>query len=328
MMKKYFLLATTLALILSVTSCQGNVNKRIEPPKETSSPASESQNQSSQKPVLNEPEVVKEEKSEPVVNYDNSALPNEANESFEPVVIDSIPSNVDTTEIVDWMPQRNKEHKPLVISSKFSQMLDKYDGYFTGDTDSKVIYLTFDEGYEYKFTPKILDVLKANDVKATFFVVKSYIKKNPDLVKRMVEEGHIVGNHTTSHPNMPQLLKNKGIDAFIKELTDTSDYFKEITGVEMPKFYRPPQGIWSEATLYITKQLGYKTILWSMAHRDWDTENQPGRDAAFNFVDTYYHNGAILLLHPQSQSNYEALDDIIKHLKNKGYKFAPLTELP
>lgn len=261
------------------------------------------------------------------VTSGDNANAEETEDMAEETHIDKLPEGLSNTAISSWMPARNKEHKVPVLNSKYQSLLDKYDGYFVGDTSSKVIYLTMDEGYEYKYTGKILDILKANDVKATFFVVKSYIKANPDLVKRMVDEGHVVGNHTVSHPNMPNLLSQKGVDAVVKELTDTADCFKEVTGVDMPKFFRPPEGIWSESLLYITKSLGYKTILWSMAHRDWDVNNQPGKEAAYKFVDDYYHNGAILLLHPQSQSNTEALDDIIKNLKSKGYRFAPLTEL-
>jgi peptidoglycan-N-acetylmuramic acid deacetylase len=140
----------------------------------------------------------------------------------------------------------------------------------------------------------------------------------------MVEEGLIVGNHSSKHPSMPDVSN----DRVISEITDTANYFKEVTGADMPKFFRPPKGEWSERTLYISKALGYKTILWSMAYRDWLVDQQPGRDAAFNYVDTHYHNGAVLLLHAVSKSNTEALDNIIKSLQSKGYRFASLDELP
>lgn len=232
-------------------------------------------------------------------------------------------SNLSNEKIGSWQPGTNKEHKVPSLNPKYKTLLDKYGGYFVGDTSDKVIYLTFDEGYENGFTGKILDILKENNIKAAFFVTKPYIKSNPVLVKRMVNEGHIVGNHSSTHPNMPD-LSDEGVK---NELTDTADYFKEVTGHDMPKYFRPPEGVWSERTLYITQSLGYKTILWSMAHKDWDPKNQPGKDAAIKFVDTYYHNGAILLLHAVSQSNTEALPTIIKNVEDKGYRFAKLSEL-
>ena len=221
------------------------------------------------------------------------------------------------------MPGRNIKHETPKMSPAYKYVLDKYGGYFTGDTESKVVYLTFDEGYENGYTGKILDILKEHNVNAAFFVTKPYIKQNAELVKRMVAEGHIVANHTDKHPSMPDVSNER----VIKEIQDTDDYFKEVTGTDMPKYLRPPMGEWSERTLYITHEMGYKTILWSMAHKDWETKNQPGKEATLKFINTYYHNGAIILLHAVSESNTEALGDIIKSLQDKGYRFAPLTEL-
>lgn len=234
-----------------------------------------------------------------------------------------IPSTLSNEKISSWQPGTNKEHKVPVLNSKYKTLLDKYDGYYVGDTSQKVIYLTFDEGYENGYTSSILDTLKKCDVKAAFFVTRPYIKSHPELIKRMVAEGHIVGNHTSNHPVLPNISSEKVID----EIKSTADYFEQVTGVKMPGYFRPPEGVWSERTLYITKSLGYKTVLWSMAYMDWDTNKQPGKEAALKFVDTYYHNGAILLLHAVSKSNTEAMEDIINSLKAKGYRFAPLTEL-
>lgn len=231
--------------------------------------------------------------------------------------------NISNEKIVYWQPGRNTEHKVPVMKSAYKSLLDKYGGYFVGNTTEKVIYLTFDEGYENGFSQKILDILKVNNVKAAFFVTKPYIKANIELTKRMVSEGHLVCNHSVNHLSMPDLSDEK----MEYEIIETQNYFKEITGTEMPKFFRPPMGEWSEKSLYIANSLGYKTILWSIAHNDWDPNNQPGREAALNLLKTYYHNGAILLLHAVSQSNTEALDDIIKAMKDNGYRFATLDEL-
>ena len=202
--------------------------------------------------------------------------------------------------------------------------LAQYDAYYLGDTTQKVIYLTFDEGYENGYTSKILDILKANDVKAAFFVTKSYMEDQPELVKRMVVEGHIVGNHSVSHPNMSDLSNEQ----ILAELNGCAAYYKELTGQEMPKYFRPPEGVYSIRSLKQTKAAGYKTIFWSFAYNDWDPKNQPGTKAAYDMVMNNYHNGSIMLLHAVSQSNTEALDQMLKDLKAKGYVFQTLDQLP
>ncbi|KPU45353.1 peptidoglycan-N-acetylmuramic acid deacetylase PdaA precursor [Oxobacter pfennigii] len=282
------------------------------------------------------PDFVFDDEISSVSNEDNEDIKETANEDTVTPTTPTVPTPKDSIDypivdistlsnekIVNWMPGRNKEHKVPILSSKFKNILDKYEGYFTGDTENKVIYLTFDEGYENGYTGEILDILKQKGVTAAFFVTLPYIKKNPELVKRMVDEGHIVGNHSETHPSMPDVSDEK----VLSEIKNTADYFKEITGKDMPGFFRPPMGEWSERTLYLTNSLGYKTILWSMAHKDWDTNNQPGKAATLDFVNTYYHNGAILLLHAVSKSNTEALGEIIQNLQNNGYRFAPLDEL-
>lgn len=234
-----------------------------------------------------------------------------------------VPSNLSNAKIVYWQPATNKEHITPTLGPKFKTLLDRYDGYHVGESSSKVLYLTFDEGYENGFTPTILDTLKRKGTTAAFFVTRPYIKSNPELIRRMVNEGHIVGNHTSTHPSMP----DKSNEQLVNEIESTATLFKEVTGKDMPGFFRPPKGEWSERTLYITKSLGYKTILWSMAYKDYDTKNQPGKQAAINFVNTYYHNGAIILLHAVSSGNDAALGEIIEGMEGRGYRFAPLTEL-
>lgn len=234
-------------------------------------------------------------------------------------------SNLDNTKH-GWGYKPNSEHKTPEMPQATVNLLKKYSGYYVGDTSSKVIYLTFDEGYENGYTGKILDILKANSVPAAFFVTRPYITKNPDLIKRMVEEGHIVGNHTSNHPSMPD--KTGDPEAFKKEFTVVEDLYKELTGKDMPKFFRPPMGEYSEKSLAMTQQLGYKSIFWSFAHRDWLVDDQPDVNTTYTRVMNGVHNGEIMLLHAVSKSNTEALDSILKDLKAQGYRFASLEELP
>lgn len=233
--------------------------------------------------------------------------------------------NLDNTKH-GWGYRPNSEHKTPEMPQSTVNLLKKYSGYYVGDTSSKVIYLTFDEGYENGYTGKILDILKANSVPAAFFVTRPYITKNPDLIKRMVEEGHIVGNHTSNHPSMPD--KTGDPEAFKKEFTVVEDLYKELTGKDMPKFFRPPMGEYSEKSLAMTQQLGYKSIFWSFAHRDWLVDDQPDVNTTYTRVMNGVHNGEIMLLHAVSKSNTEALDSILKDLKAQGYRFASLEELP
>ena len=205
-----------------------------------------------------------------------------------------------------------------------AQQLAKYDAAYLGDTAEKVIYLTFDAGYENGCTVKILDVLKAHNAPAAFFLVGNYIEKNADLTRRMVEEGHIVGNHTMHHHDMSKLSDK---DTFSKELTDLENCFKEVTGKELPKYYRPPQGTYSEENLKMAQELGYKTVFWSLAYVDWLTGDQPTKEAAFSKLIPRTHNGAVVLLHSTSSTNAEILDELLTKWEDMGYRFASLEEL-
>ena len=205
------------------------------------------------------------------------------------------------------------------IGTAGQDQLKAYDAAYLGDTSQKVIYLTFDAGYENGSTEKILDILKAHEVPAAFFLVGNYIEKNADLVRRMVEEGHIVANHTMHHYDMSKLSDK---DTFSKELTDLEALFKETTGKEMPKYYRPPQGIYSEENLKMARELGYKTVFWSLAYVDWNNDAQPSREQAFAKLLPRIHNGAVVLLHSTSQTNAEILDELLTKWKAEGYRFA------
>ena len=186
------------------------------------------------------------------------------------------------------------------------------------------IALTFDDGPHPILTPKILDILERYQVKATFFLVGNYMEKCPEIVKRMVEEGHIVGNHTYHHKDMATLIDK---ESFLKELTDLEKYYKNITGSEMPKFYRPPQGKYTEQQLTWAKEEGYKTCFWSLAYVDWDEKKQPTREEAMEKLKQRIHPGSIILLHSTSSTNAEILDDIIIEWKNMGYTFGDLMDL-
>ena len=205
-----------------------------------------------------------------------------------------------------------------------AQQLAKYGAVYLGDTAEKVIYLTFDAGYENGCTAKILDTLKAHNVPAAFFLVGNYMEKNADLVRRMVDEGHIVGNHTMHHYDMSKLSEK---EAFSKELTELETLFHEVTGKELPKYYRPPQGIYSEDNLRMAQELGYRTVFWSLAYVDWLNNDQPTKEEAFSKLLPRTHNGAVVLLHSTSATNAEILDDLLTKWEGMGYRFASVEDL-
>ncbi|MBN7575245.1 MULTISPECIES: delta-lactam-biosynthetic de-N-acetylase [Clostridium] len=203
--------------------------------------------------------------------------------------------------------------------------LKENSAYYLGDTSKKVLYLTFDEGYENGNTGKILDILKEYKVPAAFFVVKPYIDTQPELIKRMVDEGHVVGNHTVHHPSMAQIRDKEKFEA---EFTGVENAFKELTGQDMPKFFRPPMGKYSKKSLAMTKDLGYKTIFWSFAYKDWLVNNQPSESYAVEKICKGAHPGSIMLLHAVSNTNTKVLSSVIKTLQQEGYEFKSLNDLP
>jgi peptidoglycan-N-acetylmuramic acid deacetylase len=222
-----------------------------------------------------------------------------------------------------WGLSYRTEGKPPEGPASSAQ-LSQYDAVYLGNTAEKVIYLTFDAGYENGCTAKILDALKKHDAPAAFFLVGNYLEKNPDLVRRMVEEGHIVGNHTMHHPDMSKIADRA---TFEKELLDLEALFTEITGRNMPKYYRPPQGTYSENNLKMAKELGYRTIFWSLAYVDWNNNAQPTPEQAYAKLLPRVHDGAIVLLHSTSQTNAQILDELLTKWEAMGYRFASLEEL-
>ena len=230
---------------------------------------------------------------------------------------------------VSWYCLRKKDHTQPTLSNELS-FVKNYDVYWCDkkscdyNDEEKVIYLTFDAGYENGNIEKILNVLKSEDVKATFFILDNMILKNETLVRRMIDDGHCVANHTVKHKDMTKL---GSIDAFREELEALERLYKSAFGLNMPKLYRPPEGKISEENLKWAQELGYKTVMWSFAYADWDNEKQPSREYAMAKIMENLHNGEIMLLHPTSQTNAQIMCEVIRELKSRGYRFCTIEEL-
>ena len=230
---------------------------------------------------------------------------------------------------VSWYCIRKKDHTQPILSSELS-FIEDYDVYWCDknnndyDSKEKVIYLTFDAGYENGNIEKIIEVLKKEDVKATFFILDNMILKNEALVGKMIEDGHCVANHTLKHKDMTKL---NSIDEFKRELEALENLYEATFGKSMPKLYRPPEGKLNEENLKWAKELGYKTVMWSFAYADWDNEKQPSREYAITKILDNLHNGEIMLLHPTSRTNAEIMSDLIRALKSRGYKFCTVQDL-
>ncbi|WP_424769001.1 delta-lactam-biosynthetic de-N-acetylase [Paenibacillus sp. sgz302251] len=212
---------------------------------------------------------------------------------------------------------------PSIDEEGFKNIVTKHGALFLGDTSKKELFITFDNGYENGFTSRILDVLKEKKAPAVFFVTGHYVKDQPELLKRMVNEGHIVGNHSWSHPDMTQLT----VSQIQSELDKVKNQVISLTEQKDMKYLRPPRGIFSERVLEASKQFGYTNVFWSVAYKDWDVNAQRGSQFAFNEVVKQFHPGAIILLHSVSKDNTEALGSIIDEARRQGYEFKSLDEL-
>lgn len=230
---------------------------------------------------------------------------------------------VSTISDGNWGLSFQEEGQPPVANAT-AEELAGYNAFYADDTDEKVMYITFDAGYENGYTEKILDVLKKHQVKAAFFLVGNYIETSPELVKRMMEEGHLVGNHTYTHPDMSSIST---IGSFEKELKQLEEKYREVTGKEMKKYYRPPQGKYSESNLKMASDMGYKTVFWSLAYVDWYESDQPTKEEAFEKLIPRAHPGAIVLLHSTSRTNSEILDELLTRWEDMGYEFRSVEEL-
>ena len=227
------------------------------------------------------------------------------------------------SESTSWGLSFQKEGERPVGNATINA-LGKYHAYYAEDTNERKIYLTFDAGYENGNTPRILDALKKHQAPAPFFFVSNFISDNSDLIQRMVSEGHTVGNHTMTHPDMSGISSK---DDFLKQLNGVEELYESVTGEKMSKFYRPPQGIYSTSNLAMAQELGYSTFFWSLAYVDWIQNQQPSREEAFQKLLGRIHPGAIVLLHNTSSTNGLILDDLLTKWEEMGYRFCSLKEL-
>lgn len=221
-----------------------------------------------------------------------------------------------------WGLKKVKASEPDV-TQKQKDDLEKYNAFYMDNKKPKKLYLTFDEGYENGYTEVILDCLKEKNVPAAFFITGPYAKKETTLVRRMIDEGHIVGNHTVNHPNLAKLESAEKIRT---ELSNMNNLVSEMYSYDM-KYMRPPEGQYSERVLAVSNDMGMRTVFWSFAYIDWQVNNQKGKEYAFGEVTKYLHDGAVILLHAVSKDNAEALGDIIDYARAQGYEFAPLDEI-
>lgn len=234
------------------------------------------------------------------------------------------PINEDSIQVSaeNWGLSFQTEGSPPTGMASIDSLRD-YNAYFVGDTEKPIIYITFDAGFENGNTEAILDALKKHNAPACFFLVGNYLETAPDLVRRMVNEGHLIGNHTMHHPDMSAISDK---EAFQQELSALESLYTEITGDKMLKLYRPPQGKYSVENLKQAQELGYSTFFWSLAYVDWYTDNQPTHEQAYSKLLPRIHNGAIVLLHSTSTTNAEILDELLTKWENLGFSFGKLTD--
>lgn len=270
-------------------------------------------------PILEEEEEEEVEEEE-VVEPQPPAEEPPVEEVLEPeeTVKESLEEETPDETMLSWWITLNSEHKTPWIPDDVRALIDGNNAVYVGDTSEKSLYLTFDEGYEMGYTSKILDVLKEYGVKSIFFVTGSYIERNPELVQRMIDEGHLIGNHTINHPALPELSEEE----FIREVGGLDDRIYEKFGVRTG-YVRPPSGYYSEKTLKMTSDLGFTTVFWSFAYDDWYTDKIRGADYAYDIVMKNLHNGGIFLLHGVSKDNADALARIIEGIREEGYEINP-----
>lgn len=264
-----------------------------------------------------DPQIV-QEPSSPAVELPSPEEPSAASDTPTEAPV-SQPAVVSAAS-KSWYFKPNNNHETPQVDAEVQPLAQEGTVYYALPQNAPQIYLTFDEGYEQGYTGQILDTLKEYNVPAVFFITGHYLTSQPELVKRMVAEGHQVANHTYHHPDLAEVSKER----FDKELDQLEQEFEQLTGAAMAPFLRPPMGNYSLTTLQWAKERNYKTVFWSMAFRDWDPNEQPGADFSHRYVTEHIHPGAIILLHAVSESNTQALPRIIEDLRKAGYEFAPL----
>ncbi|RXJ00340.1 delta-lactam-biosynthetic de-N-acetylase [Anaerobacillus alkaliphilus] len=222
----------------------------------------------------------------------------------------------------NWSFNPKPNNEPATTEAHYEELLKKYGGFWIGDTSKKELYLTFDNGYENGYTSQILDVLKEKKVPAAFFVTGHYLLDQPDLIKRMVDEGHIVGNHSWHHPSLAQVDDER----LKRELEKVKTKYEELTGRNDMVYLRPPRGVFSERSLALSQQHGYVNVFWSLAYKDWEVDNQKGWKYAYDQIMKRIHPGSVMLIHSISSDNAEALDKVIDDLRKQGYEFKSLDD--
>lgn len=225
-------------------------------------------------------------------------------------------------EVTNWGLSFQQEGQPPVANAT-AEYLAQFGGVYCMPSEEKTLYITFDAGFENGNTEKILDALQKHNVKATFFLVGNYFETQPDLVRRMVQEGHTVGNHTYSHPDMSKIADK---ESFRQELEKNEDLYQQVVGEKMPKLYRPPQGKFCESNLKLAQELGYRTVFWSLAYVDWYENDQPTPQQAYDKLLPRVHPGAVVLLHSTSKTNGDILDELLTRWEDLGYTFGNLAE--
>lgn len=224
-------------------------------------------------------------------------------------------------DTMNWYCKKVTDHQRPACPFD-EEMLKENDAFYLGKNE-KVLYLTFDAGYSNENVQAVADVLQKQKVTGAFFVLKHFVEADPTLTKRLSDNGNLICNHTMTHPNVSRLSSEK----IREELLGMEEVYREVTGKEMAKFFRPPEGSFHEASLQTVKKLGYKTVFWSVAYADWDNNNQPSEEEAMEKLLSRIHNGAVILLHPTSKTNAAILERLILTLKEQGYRFGSLEEL-
>lgn len=232
-------------------------------------------------------------------------------------------SAYEKNERINWFFKTKSENTPPEILGG-SDLPKKYGAIYLGDQSEKTIYLTFDAGYSNENVDSILDTLKKHQIQGAFFILPGIIKNSPETVKRMADEGHLICNHSTTHGDMSRITD---VNKFKKELNGVEELYRQTFGLEMEKFFRPPQGSFSVNTLEFCKELGYTPVFWSFAYVDWEDDKQPDTEKAKNKILSCAHNGMVMLLHPTSKTNALVFDEVITELKSRGYNFGSLNEL-
>lgn len=222
-----------------------------------------------------------------------------------------------------WGFVKSKNGVPADAGPELNAVVEKHGAVYKGNPNKKVVYLTFDNGYENGYTPQFLDVLKKHQVPGIFFVTGHYLKSAPDLAKRMVKEGHLIGNHSWHHPD----LTTQSREEIIKELDAVQEETAKLTGQKHMHYLRPPRGIFSERTMELAQSLGYTHVFWSLAYKDWDVKNQKGAEYAYEQIMRQVHPGAIMLIHTISRDNADAMERVIVELKKQGYSFESIDQL-